>query len=68
MRAWFNGRTSPCQGLGPGSIPGVRTFFDLTLILEYYSVIAPVVKWISHRSSEPLLWVRFLPGAQCKYI
>lgn len=25
--------------------------------------IAPVVKWISHRSSEPLLWVRILPGA-----
>lgn len=25
MRAWFNGRTSPCQGLGPGSIPGART-------------------------------------------
>ncbi len=26
--------------------------------------VAPVVKWISHRSSEPLLWVRILPGAQ----
>lgn len=27
---------------------------------------APVVKWISQRSSEPLLWVRVLPGAQHK--
>lgn len=27
---------------------------------------APVVKWISHRSSEPLFWVRILAGAQIK--
>ncbi len=25
---------------------------------------APVVKWISQRSSEPLFWVRVLAGAQ----
>ena len=30
----------------------------------YNLIIAPVVKWISQRSSEPLLWVRILPGAQ----
>ena len=27
-------------------------------------ITAPVVKWISQQSSELLLWVRFLPGAQ----
>lgn len=27
-------------------------------------LFAPVVKWISQRSSEPLLRVRILPGAQ----
>ena len=31
--------------------------------MRYHSPIAPVVKWISQRSSEPLLWVRILPGA-----
>lgn len=30
------------------------------IILDY----APVVKWISQRSSEPLFWVRILAGAQ----
>ncbi len=25
---------------------------------------APVVQWIGHRSSESMMWVRFLPGAQ----
>ena len=29
-------------------------------------LFAPVVKWISQRSSEPLLRVRILPGAQEK--
>jgi hypothetical protein len=28
---------------------------------------APVVKWISHRSSEPLVGVRVPPGAHCGY-
>ncbi len=28
------------------------------------SKLAPVVKWISQRSSEPLFWVRILAGAQ----
>ena len=31
--------------------------------IQYYSLIAPVVKRISQRSSEPILRVRFLPGA-----
>ncbi len=25
MRAWFSGRTRPCQGRDSGSIPGART-------------------------------------------
>ena len=26
LRAWFSGRTLPCQGRGSGSIPGARTY------------------------------------------
>ena len=29
-----------------------------------FSLHAPVVKWISQRSSKPLFWVRILAGAQ----
>lgn len=32
--------------------------------MEYNSEVAPVVKWISRRASDALLWVRLLPGAQ----
>ena len=38
--------------------------FDLSVLFEYDGFYAPVVKWISQRSSEPLVRVRFLPGAQ----
>ena len=44
----------------------LRTFDNLKNVQYNYVVKsnAPVVKWISHRSSEPLLGVRIPPGAQ----
>lgn len=39
MRAWFNGRTSPCQGLGPGSIPGARTNEKTPIIMGVFSFV-----------------------------
>lgn len=33
------------------------------MLLEYDTFHALVVKWISQRSSEPLVQVRFLPSA-----
>ncbi len=53
MRAWFSGRTRPCQGRDGSSILPARTRNK-----------APVVKWISRQASNLLLGVRIPPGAQ----
>lgn len=37
---------------------------DILLAVTYYLEHAPVVKWISQRSSEPSFQVRVLAGAQ----
>lgn len=58
MRCWFSGRIPAFQAGDKGSIPLRRTKKFAKLYLA-----APVVKWISHRSSEPLFWVRILAGA-----
>ena len=54
MRSWLSGITAPCQGA-----VGVSITPDRTVLL-----VAPVAQWIEYRSSEPWMWVRFLPGAQ----
>ena len=42
----------------------------MLIFLKWYKIplllnnFAPVVQWIGHRSSESMMWVRFLPGAQ----
>ena len=59
LRAWFSGRTGPCQGSDGSPILPARTPKSF---IQYK--FAPMVKWISQRSSEPLLWVRVLLGAQ----
>lgn len=59
LRAWFSGRTGPCQGSDGSPILPART---PNSFINHLS--APMVKWISQRSSEPLLWVRVLLGAQ----
>ena len=33
MRAWFSGRTRPCQGRDSGSIPGART---IRKVVDYW--------------------------------
>ncbi len=42
------------------SLPALR------IVYQNNTSVAPMVKWISQRSSEPLLWVRVLLGAQNK--
>jgi tRNA nucleotidyltransferase (CCA-adding enzyme) len=48
------------------SLYGIWIFFTIKRILFSSQKYAPVVKWISQRSSEPLLGVRIPPGAQNK--
>ncbi len=35
MRAWFSGRTRPCQGRDSGSIPGARTLSFSQTFVQY---------------------------------
>ncbi len=42
-------------------------FFAKKNLIGYDANIAPLAQWIEHRSSEPMMWVRFLQGAQIYY-
>ena len=49
LRAWFSGRTGPCQGSDSGSIPGARTNNHLKVIFVW-AVNAMGIAFIGNRS------------------
>ncbi len=61
LRAWFSGRTGPCQGSDGSPILPART--PNCLLIHNF---APMVKWISRNASDVVLWVRVLLGAPIK--
>ena len=74
LRAWLSGITGPCQGPVGVSITPARTkersefvqagdHISRTMKRCYSKCNAPVAQRIEYRSSEPWMWVRFLPGA-----